>query len=228
VESKIITAVNQKGGAGKSTLSMQVAGTMAKDGWRVIVIDADPQGTATRWAAAAEDDRPFPAPVVGLSSAGAKVHREAKKFVGEYAFIFIDCPPAVDSPIPQSALLIADLALIPIIPSPPDLWAAVGIRHLLTSLKAINDSMQPLLVVNSLEPQTLIAQDVQALLPEFEIPVAESLIHHRTAYRRSAAFGTTVHGIEPRDTKAIVEIEHLTAEIYSRLGVQDGRAKISA
>jgi chromosome partitioning protein len=102
VESKIITAVNQKGGAGKSTLSMQVAGTMAKDGWRVIVIDADPQGTATRWAAAAEDDRPFPAPVVGLSSAGAKVHREAKKFVGEYAFIFIDCPPAVDSPIPQS------------------------------------------------------------------------------------------------------------------------------
>jgi chromosome partitioning protein len=139
---------------------MQVAGTMAKDGWRVMVIDADPQGTATRWAAAAEDDRPFPAPVVGLSSAGAKVHREAKKFVGEYEFIFIDCPPAVDSPVPQSALLIADLALIPITPSPPDLWAAVGIRHLITSLQDINDSMQPLLVVNSLEPQTLIAQDV--------------------------------------------------------------------
>jgi cellulose biosynthesis protein BcsQ len=85
-----------------------------------------------------------------------------------------------------------------------------------------------LLVVNSLEPQTLIAQDVQAILPEFEIPVAESVIHHRTAYRRSAAFGTTVHGVDPRDAKAIAEMEHLTAELYHRLGVKDGRAKISA
>jgi chromosome partitioning protein len=228
VESKIIASVNQKGGAGKSTLSMQLAGTLVMDGYRVIVIDADPQATATRWAAAAEDDRPFPAPVVGLSSAGAKVHREVKKFVGEYDFIIIDCPPAVDSPIPQSALLIADMALIPIIPSPPDLWAAVGIRHLISTLREINEGLEPRLVINSLEPQTNVAQDVQVVLPEFDIPLAKSIIHHRTAYRRSAAFGTTVHGTEPKDLKAIAEINHLTAEIYDILGVSHGREKVSA
>jgi hypothetical protein len=94
---------------------------------------ADPQGTATRWAASAEDEKPFPSAVIGLSAANEKVHREVKKFIGDYDCILIDCPPDADSPVPQSALLIADLALVPIIPSPLDLWAAVGIRQVIVN-----------------------------------------------------------------------------------------------
>ena len=84
-----------------------------------MVVDADPQGTATRWAASADDEAPFPASIVGLSAASSKVHREVKKFVNDYDMIVIDCPPAADSPVPQSALLVSDLALVPLIPSPP-------------------------------------------------------------------------------------------------------------
>src|SRR3989441_10709075 len=134
---KVIAVVNQKGGAGKTTLAMQLAGTLAQRGAKVLVVDADAQGTATRWAASAAA-APFPAAVVGLSAAGSKVHREVAKFLGDYTHIVVDCPPAVDSPIPQSALLIADLALAPVIPSPPDLWSAVGIRQLVDRLRAIN------------------------------------------------------------------------------------------
>ena len=123
---KIIVVVNQKGGAGKTTVSMQLAGTLGRRGHKVLVIDADPQATATRWAASAAEGQAFPASLSGLSAAGGKVHREAQKYVEDYAFIVIDCPPAADSAVPQSALMIADLALVPVIPSPLDLWASVG------------------------------------------------------------------------------------------------------
>src|SRR5215203_1872085 len=115
---KIIAVCNQKGGSGKTTLSMQLAGSLARRGNKVLVVDADPQGTATRWAASADDENPFPASVVGLTAASEKVHREVKKFINDYDFIVIDCPPSADSPVPQSSLLIADLALVPIIPTP--------------------------------------------------------------------------------------------------------------
>ena len=69
---KIIAVVNQKGGSGKTTVSMQLAGALARRKNKVLVVDADPQGTATRWAASALDETPFPASVVGLSAASTK------------------------------------------------------------------------------------------------------------------------------------------------------------
>lgn len=156
---KIISVVNQKGGSGKTTLSMQLAGSLARRGHKVLVVDADPQATATRWAATADDDKPFPASVIGLSAASARVHREVKKFVDDYDFILIDCPPAADSPVPQSALLIADLALVPLIPSPLDMWAAVGIRRVIKNVTDVNDNLQARLVVNQCQPKTNLAKE---------------------------------------------------------------------
>src|SRR5712692_1013046 len=86
---KIIAVVNQKGGVGKTTLVMQLAGALTRRGRTVLVVDADPQGTATRWAVAAPEGLPFPAAVVGLSAAGSKVHREVAKFTDAYDIILI-------------------------------------------------------------------------------------------------------------------------------------------
>src|SRR5207247_11155266 len=105
-------------------------GTLTPRGGKVPVVDAHCRRTAPRCSCAAPDATPFPAAVVGLSAAGNKVHREVAKFTEDFALIVIDCPPAIESPVPQSALLIADLALVPIIPSPPDLWWALGMRPL--------------------------------------------------------------------------------------------------
>jgi len=218
VDTKIIAVVNQKGGSGKTTLSMQLAGTLARRGRRVLVVDADVQGTATRWASsAAEDDRPFPASVAGLAAAGGKVHREVKKYMGDYDFIIVDCPPAVDSPVPQSALLIADLALIPIIPSPADIWAGRGIKQLIENVQDFNESMASRLVANMVQ-QTALGRDAMEILGEFGLPLARTQIGHRTAYRESAVYGGTVHDVGSKAKKAVEEMEALADELLELLG----------
>lgn len=214
---KIITVVNQKGGSGKTTISMQLAGALARRGNKILVVDADPQGTATRWAASAEDQAPFPASVVGLSAANNKVHREVKKFVDDYGCIIIDCPPAADSPVPQSALLIADLALVPLIPSPLDIWAAVGIRQVITNVSDINEILKARLVMNQCQPNTTLAQSALDVLPEFGIELAKTYLRHRQVYRQSAVFGQTVHNFGSKATAAIEEIESLTDEVLDIL-----------
>ncbi len=149
---KVIAVVNQKGGAGKTTLAMQLAGTLAQRGATVLVVDADAQGTATRWAASASADAPFPAAVIGLSAAGSHVHREVAQFLDDYTM-----------------------------PSPPDLWSAVGIRQLVDRLRVINARLQARLVLNDLEPRPRIAKDALEILPEFGMPLATTALHHRTA-----------------------------------------------
>lgn len=215
---KVVTVANQKGGSGKTTVLMQLAGSFARRGRRILVVDADPQGTATRWAASAPDETPFPAAVVSLSAAGSKVHREVAKFTEDYHVILVDCPPAVDSPAPQSALLIADLVLVPVIPSPLDLWAAIGIRQTIERMRDINEGLQSRLVINSLEPRTSVAREVKEILREFGIPLMVAALHHRAVYRQSAVFGGTVHSFGGKAARAIEEVESLTDEVVALLG----------
>ena len=211
---KIISVVNQKGGSGKTTLSMQLAGALARRGHKVLVVDADPQGTAIRWAASADDEKPFPASVVGLSAASTKVHREVKKFVPDYRYI---CPPAADSPVPQSALLVADLALVPVIPSPLDMWAAVGIREVIGNVSDINEDLRARLVINQLQPNTTLAKEALEVLPEFGIDLCKTYMHQRQVYRQSAVFGQTVHDFGSKAVAAVEELDALTDEVLALL-----------
>lgn len=210
---KILVTANQKGGCGKTTVAMQIGGALGRTGCRVLIVDADPQGTATRWAASATDENPFPAHVAGLAAAGGKVHREIKKYLDSYDYILVDCPPAVESAVPQSALLVADIALVPIIPSPADLWAATGTRGLIERAIEINPALQARLVVNMLQSNTSMCKEVLEVLEDFGIPLTEAKLHLRTAYRQAAVFGGTVHDLGRDAAKAVREVEALVQEI---------------
>jgi chromosome partitioning protein len=212
---KILTICNQKGGSGKTTATMQLAGSYARRGFRVLVVDADPQGTATRWAASASDEKPFPAPVAGLSLAGGKVHREVAKFVDNYDLILIDCPPAADSPVPQSALLIADLALVPLVPSPLDLWASVGIREVIAHMSDINESLESRLLLNQAQPNHNLTRETLEILPEFGIDLCQTQWRQRAVFRQSAVWGQTVHDLDNKDAKD--EVEALATELMPLL-----------
>ncbi len=215
---KIITVCNQKGGSGKTTTCMQLAGTIGRRrGMRVLVVDADPQGTATRWAAAAPDETPFPAAVIGLAPAAGKIHREIKKFIRDYDYILVDCPPSTEAPSMQSALMVSDLALAPVTPSPPDLWASMGIRRVIDTIGDFNPELRARLLINGLQPRTIIAQEILGVLAEFGIPMCKTALRRRTVYQQAAAYGATVHRFGKKADPAIREINQLTRELLKLL-----------
>ncbi len=215
LDSKIITIANQKGGCGKTTITMQLAGLFGKDN-SVLVVDADPQGTATRWAASADDIKPFSATICGLSAAGSKVHQEAKKYIGKFHYIFIDCPPAIESVVPQSALMISDLVIVPVIPSPADLWAAIGIQRLIERVQDLNEALKARLVINMCQPNINITQETLEVLNTFNVQKFQTNIALRTAYRQSAVFGGTVLDLKGAE-KAINEMNFLKEEVIKLL-----------
>jgi chromosome partitioning protein len=216
MNAKIISLSNQKGGVGKTTLTMQIAGALGRSK-KVLVADIDPQGTAVTWSASASSESPFPAHVIGLSAAKGKVHNEIRKYIEDYDFIIIDCPPSINSSETQSALLISDLALIPILPSPPDIWASVGIIQIIENAKLVNETLQARLVLNQKQANRTLATESLTILEDFQIPLAKTAISQREIYRHCAAIGGTVFDFGKRADVAIQEIESLIQEIQDLL-----------
>lgn len=211
---RVIAVVNQKGGAGKSTLAMLLAGALAESGGRVLVADADPQNTALRWASAGQG---FPADVEDLSGEEGKLHKHLRKRLDDYDYIVIDSPPHASAPVTESALRLADLALVPVIPSPPDLWASLRIRDAIAHARHKNPELTARIVVNQAQPNTLLAQEVLAMLPEFGIPLLAAQLKSRTAYRQAAALGATISALGHRAAIASLEVDALQREVRELL-----------
>lgn len=211
---KIITVFNEKGGAGKTTLTMQLSSALAELGAKVLVADTDTQGAASQWAASALDEKPFPATVIGLAHAGNKLHRELQHHFELFDFILVDCKPSVDSKATQSALVVSDLALIPFIPSPVDAWALTAAKNLVDNAQAVNENLQVRLVVNAYT-RTNLSAEVSTLIAETQgLDVLKTELSARSAYRESAAFGGSVL-TSSRDAKAQQEVRALAAEVLT-------------
>lgn len=214
MSAKVVAVVNQKGGAGKSTLAMLLAGNLAETGASVLVADADPQNTARRWATAGQG---FPARVEDLSGEEGKLHKHLKKRIEAFDFIIIDSPPAASAPVTLSALKLAHLALVPVIPSPLDLWASLRIREAIEAARDKNSSLLARIVVNQAQLNTVLAREVLALLPEFGIATLSAQLKQRTAYRQCAALGTTVSALGSRAAIASLEVDALRREVLKLL-----------
>ncbi len=214
MSAKIIAVVNQKGGAGKTTLTMLLAGSLADRGKRVLVADADVQNTALHWSGMGSG---FPAQVVDFSGEENKLHKALRKRAEEFDFILIDSPPAATAPITASALRGAHLALVPVIPSPLDLWASVRIREAITLARNKNPELEARLVVNQMQPNTVLAREVLAMLPEFGIPMLAASLKSRTAYRQCAALGGSILALGSRAALAVMEVDALRREVEALL-----------
>jgi len=212
----IISVLNQKGGVGKTTLAVHLAMALAKRGERVLLLDADVQGSALDWSASRESAAPFS--VVGLPK--ATLHREAPKFLEDYRHIVIDGPPRVYD-VARSAILASDFVLIPIQPSPYDIWAARDIVDLVKEASTFNENLQSVFVINRKIVNTAIGRDVIEALATYDLPVLASEICQRVAFAESAANGSTVLEDAP-ESLAAREIEALAAEL---LGKCDGTSQ---
>lgn len=214
---KIIAVVNQKGGSGKTTVTMQTGGTLALRKRKVLIIDGDEQNSAVEWASMAPEGKPFPARVFNLAAAGRKIHQEIKKYYEDYEYIFVDCPPAAESPISKSVLLVADLALVPFIPDGLNMSAAVRIRDTIEDAQVMNPNLRSLLLLNRVEGQTNLTNEVMNLLPDFNMPQSEIKLRKRTYYPETFLTGSTVHTLKSKAKDAIDEIEAFADELLAFL-----------
>lgn len=212
---KIISVCNQKGGCGKTTITMALAAAFAGRSSRVLVVDGDPQGSASSWSANAPDEAPFPATVANLSRAGRSLPNEVRKMVGDYDVVLIDCPPAVDSPVPQAALLISDLALVPLIPSPIDVAAAAPFIRLIQDARLLNEELQGLVVANMVQKNTRVAAGYLEHFSALPIATAHSHLALRTSHRQACALGTSVDQLGDREASA--EVKGLLKEVLHLL-----------
>ena len=216
-QARLIAVTHPKGGVGKTTTTMVLSGELAERGYRVLVADCDAQASASAWANAAPEGRPFPAAVVNLSAYAGKVHREIQKQMGNYDFIVVDCPPGLESLSPQSVLLVADLVIVPMPPSPADLWACLGAKRLIERGTDLNPSLIAVILPNRVV-RTSLSNAIMKELSEFGIPLMSSRLTNRTAYQEVVVSGVSVSALG-RDAKAATnEVKALADEVLVLLG----------
>jgi chromosome partitioning protein len=188
---------------------MNFAAGLAQRG-KVLLIDADPQGSAGQWSSLASDDKPFPVSVISI---GGNLAREAKRFASDYDYVVIDCPPTLETGVMQMAMQVSDKVLIPVLPSPVDLWASIRIIEAIEQVKIQNRGLQPYIVVNQLEPRSALSKAMKEALHEFDIPALGEGIRRRAAYRNAAVDGVSVFCMGKRGEAAADEINNIIEEL---------------
>lgn len=214
---KVVTVLSQKGGAGKSTLTMQLAGGLARSGRRVAIIDLDPQETAMRWAHAAPEAVPFPARVTRLEAAPEQLHQVIRQAGREADLILLDCPPSIEHPATLAALQEADVALVPVVPSPADLWSTKGVERLILQVQASRKGLKAALVPNRVL-RTNLAWDVLEVMRDFSLPVLGAALSQRNAFAQSAVIGGTVYQLGRAGADAAREVDKLVVEVLKLTG----------
>ena len=218
---KILAIVNQKGGAGKTTLALNVAAALVELGRRALVVDAAPQGSATRWAVQRNGGAPAPVhplPVENDRDAG-RFAAELRRLARDHraAYVVVDCPPGLQRAA-IAALLVADLALVPVTPSPLDLWAVEKALELVGEARQARGGQLPrvALVPSRLIAGTVMARELPEALADFDEPVAPG-ITQRVALAESAIVGQAIGEYAP-GSKGHEEFRELARYAVRALG----------
>lgn len=201
---KVVSVLNQKGGSGKTTIATNLTWGLRDEGLDTMLVDTDPQRTASEWAAHGED-----APRVVTVDAADTL--EDVRGLLDVDVAVIDGAATVEG-MAVAAVRVSDLVLIPVKPSGADLWAAQGMLDVLRKRRRVTGG-QPAgrFVVSAQNPQTTLAQSVDATLGNLDLDVLEGRTCHRVAYQKALGAGTSVLALE--DRKAQAEVQAITTEV---------------
>ena len=205
-----IAVCNQKGGCGKSTLAINLAQAFVVDGLRVLLVDLDPQGSASDWSSIA----PAPDFEVQEMERGTLV-RQARALRRQFDVVLIDCPPQLAEPS-AAAIRIADLVLVPVQPSPLDVWATGAIVELIQARQSASGGKpRAAYVVSRAISHTALQRSLAEALGKQDLPLLSAGTTQRVVYASTASAGRTV--FDGRPTVARREMEAIRDEIKEML-----------
>jgi chromosome partitioning protein len=193
----IVAFAGQKGGVGKSTTAVCLAVAALERGARVLLVDADPQGTVRTWAeVAAERRRPAPT-VVAM---GASMHKAGQlgDLAANYDMTFIDCPPR-HGEVQRSALMVADVVVLPCGASAADAWALATSLEVINEARAMRDELVACVLITRKQGRTALGKNARKVLESAGLPVLETEIGSRVAYQEALAAGQGITTYAARD-----------------------------
>ena len=208
----IIAIAGQKGGSGKSTLAIHLAAEWCAAGNRVLLVDADPQGTSLTWSEVA-DEQGHAAP--DTVAVGNNLKKVVPELARGYDVTVVDCPGRMRSKRQLGAMLCADLVLLPCGPSTPDVWALAESVELFTEVQDLRPELAGLVVLNRLG-NTGESRAVAEALSALTIPLAQHRLGQRVAFSEALASGLGVTVDQPSSVAA-GELRNIAREIEERI-----------
>lgn len=212
----IVVVANEKGGVGKTTLAANLAILRAQQDAKVLVVDADPQGSISEFFRVRTDEGHEPS-LTCVAIAGRGVSSEVRKLVPNFSDVVIDVGGR-DTAAFRSALLIADVLLVPFLPGQFDAWSLETVDALVDEAQALNQGMKALMVMNKTDtnPRVGLAGEVGEFAEELKnLTLLPVRVGYRVAYRRSAAEGQAVNEIGKKDSRATQEMRDLYKEVFT-------------
>ncbi len=193
---------SNKGGVGKTTLAINVASFQSQS-CPMTLYDADPQRSSLHWSSIRESN----------SNLAVESFSEQDHYAKHAVF---DCPPAIHHPDTVAVLRVADVVLIPVLPSPLDLWATLAVAKEIQRAQMNNNKLQAFLVLNQMESRSRLSRETKEVLESLEISALETSIQRRVIYRNAILDGRDVNQSGKGAIAASLEITHLIKEIQSK------------
>jgi chromosome partitioning protein len=202
----ILSVVNQKGGVGKTTIAINLASGLATKGYHVLLIDADPQGSVLQWQSI-QNNKDFDV----IHHPSVLSPWATKAWSKEYDHISIDAPPAMGK-ITDSILRVSTFSIIPIGPSPLDIWSSKETVTMIQKTRLKYPRLEGRLLISRRIPRTRLGREAREALDTYDMPVFQSEVNQRIAYVEAMMSGLSVLQYDPK-CEAAAEVTRLCNEL---------------
>lgn len=202
----IISLVNQKGGVGKTTVAINLAACLARRCTRLLLIDADPQSTVIQWQSV-ENNMTFDV----KHHPRIITYKDINQFSKGYNHLVIDAPPVMGEII-HSILAFSDLAIVPVGPSPLDLWSSEETIRMIGDVKKENHNLEAKFLINRKISGTKVGGELRKALEIFNMGAFQTEICQRVVYVEALIYGVSVIQYAPQ-SKGALEFSSFCREV---------------